>query len=97
MSTSIRSRRPPSPTQHAILSTHNYPPPPKDYFHADERRDAAAKGSHKPPLPGGLQIAPGEWKLLVLVLIVASFVRLYRISKPDSVVYACTSFAPFAY
>ena len=57
---------------------------------ADERRAAASKGEgprsrhHHPP--GGLRITPGEWKLLAMIMIIAAGVRLFRLSKPTSVV-----------
>lgn len=95
MSASVRARRPPSPPTslpHLVPSAHKYPPIPSRKYDldADERREAAAKGygpTRRTHPPGGLNITSGEAKLLVLVLILATFVRLFRISKPDSVVY----------
>jgi dolichyl-phosphate-mannose-protein mannosyltransferase len=59
---------------------------------ADERRAAASKGLGsgrvKRISTGGLNITSGEWKLLFAVVILASLVRLFRLSKPDSVVCA---------
>jgi dolichyl-phosphate-mannose-protein mannosyltransferase len=56
---------------------------------ADEKRAQAAVLGYAPrrskPL-GGLDIASGEWKALVVVVLVAAAVRLYRLSKPNSVV-----------
>ncbi|KAG8218174.1 glycosyltransferase family 39 protein, partial [Butyriboletus roseoflavus] len=99
MSASVRARRPASPPlglPHVTPSAHKYPPisSRKDDLDADQRREAAAKGygpARKMHPPGGLKITSGEWKLLVLVLIVATFVRFFRISKPDSVVCALKS------
>jgi dolichyl-phosphate-mannose-protein mannosyltransferase len=36
--------------------------------------------------PGGLGLPPGEWKLLILIVLVASGVRLFRLAQPNSVV-----------
>ncbi|KAN0097991.1 glycosyltransferase family 39 protein [Tylopilus felleus] len=104
MSASVRVRRPASPPlglPHVTPSTHKYPPAPsrKDDLDADARREAAAKGygpSRRSHPLGGLKITSGEWKLLVLVLILATFVRLFRISKPDSVVFDEVHFGKFA-
>lgn len=57
---------------------------------ADERRLAASQGlgpgrSKIYPL-GGLNVTSGEWKLLFLIVLVAAGVRLFRLSKPNSVV-----------
>ncbi|KAG9316967.1 glycosyltransferase family 39 protein [Chiua virens] len=104
MSATVRARRPASPPPgipHVIPSAHKYPPisSRKDGLDADERREAAAKGygpTRKINPPGGLKITSGEWKLLVVILVVASFVRLFRISKPDSVVFDEVHFGKFA-
>ncbi|KAG6375220.1 glycosyltransferase family 39 protein [Boletus reticuloceps] len=103
MSGNVRARRPASPPPgfpHVIPSAHKYPPisSRKDDLDADERRQAATKGygpSRKSHSPGGLKITPGEWKLLLVVLAVAAFVRLFRISKPDSVVFDEVHFGKF--
>lgn len=67
---------------------------------ADVRRAAASKGLAPGrvkayPL-GGLNLSSGEWKLLVVVLLVASAVRLFRLSKPSSVVFDEVHFGKFA-
>lgn len=36
--------------------------------------------------PGGLNMSSGEWKLLFLLVFIAAGVRLYKLSKPNSVV-----------
>lgn len=89
LSGAVRARRPPSPP-----STYHQPAPrfpPKDgHLDADERRAAASLGygpSRKHGYAwGGYNITSGEWKLLLVVVVIASAVRLFRISKPDSVV-----------
>jgi dolichyl-phosphate-mannose-protein mannosyltransferase len=56
---------------------------------ADARRAAASKGfvpGRKVYPPGGLNLAPTEWKLLVVIVVIAAGVRLFRLSKPNSVV-----------
>ncbi|KAF8665628.1 hypothetical protein AX16_000083 [Volvariella volvacea WC 439] len=46
--------------------------------------------------PGGLNLTSGEWKLLILIVVVAACVRLYKISKPNSVVFDEVHFGKFA-
>ncbi|KAH9989401.1 Dolichyl-phosphate-mannose-protein mannosyltransferase-domain-containing protein [Russula compacta] len=94
----VRARRPPSPP-----SYHQSVPrfPPKEgHLDADERRAAASLGygpSRKSGhAPGGFNITPGEWKLLAILIVVASAVRMFRISKPDSVVFDEVHFGKFA-
>ena len=94
MSGSVRARRPPSPvgrhTQPAQTSQ-RFPHPRHEHLDADERREAASKGlrpGRKSQAIGGLNLSPGEWKLLAVILIVATAVRLFRISQPNSVVCA---------
>ncbi|KAH7888234.1 glycosyltransferase family 39 protein [Phlebopus sp. FC_14] len=104
MSASVRARRPASPPAglpHVSPGAHKYPPTysQKDGMGADERREAATRGygpGRRSHTPGGLKITSGEWKLLVLVVIVATLVRLFRISKPNSVVFDEVHFGKFA-
>jgi hypothetical protein len=60
------------------------------HLNADEHRAAASLGygpSRKHGhAPGGYNVTSGEWKLLLVLLVIASAVRLFCISKPDSVV-----------
>ncbi|KAF8844790.1 glycosyltransferase family 39 protein [Paxillus ammoniavirescens] len=104
MSASVRARRPATPPPglpHVAPSAHKYPPSlsRKDVLDADQRREAASKGygpTRRTHAPGGLKITSAEWKLLVIVLMVATFVRLFRISKPNSVVFDEVHFGKFA-
>ena len=99
-SDSFRARRPPSPHMQAL--THPPPPPQprfpqhrtSDYVGADEKLDAVRQdASGRPVLTrklhvGGLRkMTSGEWKLLIVVALIACAVRLFRLSKPNSVVY----------
>lgn len=102
MAPSVRARRPASPPPglpHSVPAQ-RFPAPNKNYLDADERRAAASRGygpSRKPALPpGGFDITSGEWKLLAVVLVIASAVRLFRISRPDSVVFDEVHFGKFA-
>jgi len=45
---------------------------------------------------GGIPLVSAEWKLLVVIIIVAAAVRLFRISKPNSVVFDEVHFGKFA-
>jgi dolichyl-phosphate-mannose-protein mannosyltransferase len=89
----VRARRPPSPPPTYHQSVPRFPPK-EGHLDADERRAAASLGYGPPRKPGrthaigGYNITPGEWKLLLVVVVLASAVRLFRISKPDSVVCA---------
>ncbi|EIW81774.1 glycosyltransferase family 39 protein [Coniophora puteana RWD-64-598 SS2] len=104
MSGNVRARRPASPPPgYGYPAPHKYPPASHGYSDADERREAAARGmgptrakAAAANLPGGLNITPGEWKLLVVILLVACSVRLFRLSKPDSVVFDEVHFGKFA-
>ena len=92
MSGSVRVRRQTSPAgRHQPPATsQRFPHPRHEHLDADERREAASKGlrpGRKSHPTGGLNIAPGEWKLLALILVIAALVRLFRISQPNSVVY----------
>lgn len=91
MSGSVRARRPasPPPGLPRPAAPQRFPHARQDHLDADERRVAASRGfkpgrsSHS---PGGLNIAPAEWKLLLLIVLVAAGVRLFRLSRPNSVV-----------
>lgn len=93
MSANVRVRRPASPPPGIAyagqVTTPRFPHPRQDHD-ADEKRAAASKGfgpgktKHYPS--GGLNMTSAEWKLLFLVVLVACFVRLFRLSKPSSVV-----------
>ena len=89
LSGAVRSRRPPSPPQGYHQPVPRFPPK-EGHLDADERRAAASLGygpSRKSAhAPGGYNITSGEWKLIVALVIIASAVRLFRISIPDSVV-----------
>ncbi|KAJ7174473.1 glycosyltransferase family 39 protein [Mycena filopes] len=104
MSGNFRAHRPASPPPgagHAPPPTsQRFPHARQDHLDADSRRAAASKGlapgrAKVYPL-GGLNIRPGEWKLLVVILIIASAVRLFRLSKPASVVFDEVHFGKFA-
>ena len=86
----VRARRPTSPQSYP-QSVPRFPPK-EGHLDADERRAAASLGygpSRKSGhAPGGYNITLGEWKLLAVLIVVASAVRMFRISKPDSVVCA---------
>ena len=99
-SDSFRARRPPSPHRQAL--THPPPPPQprfpqhrtSEYVGADEKLDAVRQDAAGRPVltrklhAGGLRkMTPGEWKLLIVIALIACGVRLFRISKPNSVVY----------
>lgn len=102
MAANVRVRRPATPPPglpHIVPSSHNYPPVRQDHLSADERREAASKGygpGRRSHSPGGLNITSGEWKLLAVVLLIAIGVRMFRISKPDSVVFDEVHFGKFA-
>ncbi|KAJ7196991.1 glycosyltransferase family 39 protein [Mycena pura] len=104
MSGSVRARRPASPPPggaHAFPATsQRFPHPRQDHLDADLRRAQASKGLVPGrvkvyPL-GGLHISSGEWKLLIIILIVAFAIRLFRLSKPASVVFDEVHFGKFA-
>lgn len=92
MSGILRSRPASSPPSVplSVLQPQRFPHPRDEHLDADERRAAASlgfpPGRTKNYPPGGLSITSGEWKLLFCIVLVASVVRLYRISQPDSVV-----------
>lgn len=99
MSASVRARRPASPPAGythptpaaAPLAPQRFPQPRSEHMDADERRALATKGGAAPGRakmypPGGLNMSSGEWKLLFLLVFIAAGVRLYKLSKPNSVV-----------
>lgn len=93
MSANVRARRPASPplgTTNAVTTSQRFPHARDDHMDADARRAAASKGfapaRGKYFPPGGLHITSGEWKLLFGIVLVAAAVRLFRLSKPNSVV-----------
>ena len=99
MSGSFRARRPASPPPDIPklpLVSQRFPHPRGDHLDADERRAVASKGfgpGRTRPYPsGGLDIAFGEWKLLFVIVLVALAVRLFRLSKPNSVVWVSLVF-----
>ncbi|KAJ3852832.1 mannosyltransferase 1 [Lentinula lateritia] len=109
MSGNFRARRPASPPpgaghppSTAVPSTAaRFPHPRQDHLDADARREAASKGFAPGRLKshissGGLSITSGEVKLLIGLVLVAAAVRLYRISRPNSVVFDEVHFGKFA-
>ncbi|KAF8164772.1 glycosyltransferase family 39 protein [Crassisporium funariophilum] len=103
MSGNFRARRPASPppgVSHPVLVSQRFPHPRDEHLDADERRIAASKGfapgRTKNFPPGGLNITSGEWKLLFVIVLVAAAVRLFRLSKPNSVVFDEVHFGKFA-
>ncbi|KAF8759711.1 MIR domain [Rhizoctonia solani] len=99
---SHRRPRAPSPTPDHLTASYaptlqpRFPVRPNDHLDADERRANAQPGKLRKHHIGGLNLAPAEWKILVIVVIIASFVRLYKISYPDSVVFDEVHFGNFA-
>ncbi|KAF8522321.1 glycosyltransferase family 39 protein [Gautieria morchelliformis] len=106
MSGNFRARKAPAPAPFASglpqPSSQRFPTRPQDILDADQRRDAARLDpkhvpSRRAPHPsGGLRITSGEWKLLFGVCFVAVAVRLFRLSKPNSVVFDEVHFGKFA-
>ncbi|KAH9927864.1 mannosyltransferase 1 [Amylocystis lapponica] len=102
MSGSVRARRPASPPPglpHAVPPSQRFPHQRHDHLDADERREAASRGyvpGRKSHSSGGLNIAPGEWKLLALIVLVACAVRFFRLSQPNSIVFDEVHFGKFA-
>jgi len=92
MSGGVRARRPASPPlglPHTASTSQRFPHPREGHLDADARKASASKGltpgrKHFPL--GGLKLTSGEWKLLLIVVLIASAVRLFRLSKPNSVV-----------
>ncbi|THU78165.1 PMT-domain-containing protein [Dendrothele bispora CBS 962.96] len=112
MSGNFRARRPASPPPGVPLSSQPQPPsfssqrfphPRQDHLDADSKREAASKGlyvpgrSSKANYPsGGINLTSGEIPLLLVIVLVAAGVRLYRLSKPNSVVFDEVHFGKFA-
>lgn len=90
MSANVRVRRPASPPPAIAYAGQPRFPQQRQDYNADEKRAAASKGfgpgrtKHYPS--GGLSLTQGELKLLFLIVLVACGVRLFRLSKPNSVV-----------
>ncbi|ESK87818.1 glycosyltransferase family 39 protein [Moniliophthora roreri MCA 2997] len=108
MAGNVRARRPASPPPGVghtppSLTSQRFPHPRQDHLDADARREAASKGyvpgrtksSFSYP-SGGLNLTSGEIKLLVVIVIIASAVRLFRLSRPNSVVFDEVHFGKFA-
>ncbi|KAL6304053.1 glycosyltransferase family 39 protein [Sparassis latifolia] len=96
---SVRVRRAASPPPGLPHATPRFPHPRSEHLDADERREAASRGfvpSRKAHSSGGVNLTAAEWKLLAVITIVAMVVRLFRISKPDSVVFDEVHFGRFA-
>ncbi|KII96143.1 glycosyltransferase family 39 protein [Plicaturopsis crispa FD-325 SS-3] len=94
MSGSVRARRPASPPL-----PQRFPHPRQDHLDADARRELASKGfgpQRRSYPPGGLNLSSGEWKLLLVIVVIASGVRLFRLSRPDSIVFDEVHFGKFA-
>lgn len=73
------------------MTSQRFPHPREGHLDADERRAAASKGfgparAGKSISPSGLGLTSGELKLLLVIVVVACAVRLFRLSKPNSVV-----------
>ncbi|KAJ2923792.1 hypothetical protein H1R20_g13298, partial [Candolleomyces eurysporus] len=99
----VRARRPASPPpgySHPPPTSQRFPHAREDHLDADERRAAASKGygpgRTKAYPPGGLNLSSGEFKALFLIVVIASAVRLFRLSKPNSVVFDEVHFGKFA-
>lgn len=103
MSAGVRVRRAASPPPSLIAAAPRFPNPKHDHLDADERRAAASrgygpgrKGQGHGHAPGGVNLAPAEWKLLGVIVLIAFGVRLFRISQPASVVFDEVHFGKFA-
>ncbi|CAE6347109.1 unnamed protein product [Rhizoctonia solani] len=76
---SHRRPRAPSPTHDHLTSSYaptlqpRFPTRAHDHLDADERRANAQPGKLRKHHIGGLNLAPAEWKILVIVVIIASF------------------------
>ena len=73
-----------------MTHSQRFPYAAKEHMDADERRAAASRGAGPRPRhhhpTGGLKITSGEWKLLAFIMFIAAGVRLFRLSRPNSVV-----------
>ncbi|KAF8590299.1 glycosyltransferase family 39 protein [Ramaria rubella] len=104
MSGQFRARRVPSPSPYGgpTPPSQRFPPRQQDILDADQRRDAARLDpkhipSRRAPYPaGGLRISSGEFKLLIGICVLAAGVRLFRLSRPNSVVFDEVHFGKFA-
>ncbi|KAF9544586.1 glycosyltransferase family 39 protein [Agrocybe pediades] len=103
MSGTFRARRPASPppgSSYPPPTSQRFPHPRDEHLDADARRAAASKGfapgRTKYYPPGGLDITSGDLKLLFVIVLVACAVRLFRLSKPNSVVFDEVHFGKFA-
>lgn len=92
-----------------VYQSQRFPHSKEGHLDADAKREAAAKGyqpslttyrthpnAHKYYPPGGLSMTSGEFKLLILITVLASFIRLFRLSQPNSVVFDEVHFGKFA-
>ncbi|KIP12784.1 glycosyltransferase family 39 protein [Phlebiopsis gigantea 11061_1 CR5-6] len=100
MSAGVRVRRAASPPPSLPQAAPRFPNPRHhDHLDADERRAAASRGyvpGRKSHAPGGVNLTSAEWKLLGVVVLIAFGVRLFRLSRPDSVVFDEVHFGKFA-
>ncbi|KAI0092678.1 glycosyltransferase family 39 protein [Irpex rosettiformis] len=102
MAAGVRVRRPTSPTPslpHTAPHSQRFPNPRHDHLDADERRAAASRGygpGRKMHAYGGINMTSAEWKLLGVVVIIAMSVRLFRLSRPNSIVFDEVHFGKFA-
>ncbi|THG94769.1 hypothetical protein EW026_g6769 [Hermanssonia centrifuga] len=99
MSASVRVRRTASPPPGIPLAAQRFPAHRHDHLDADERKAAASRGygpSRKSRSQGGVNLTSAEWKLLVLIIVIALGVRLFRLSRPNSVVFDEVHFGKFA-
>src|ERR1700742_1489994 len=74
-------------------TSRRFPHGREDHLDADDRLLQAKLESRGPlrrsqqsSFGGGIRLSSLEWKILILISLVAVGVRLYRISNPDSVV-----------
>jgi dolichyl-phosphate-mannose-protein mannosyltransferase len=111
MTGSVRARRPHSPPP-PVYKEHNanqYVDADTKRALASKGYNPSAfnrtsSGKHSSPYPnagkyyppGGLSLTSGEIKVLIAVTILACFVRLFRLSKPTSVVFDEVHFGKFA-
>lgn len=78
----MRPRRPASPPRSQYARA-------EGYLDADEKRAYAGSGDLKRAqgAPSLAFMKTGEWRVLAFVTTLALFVRLFRLSQPDSVVW----------
>ncbi|CAL1701950.1 unnamed protein product [Somion occarium] len=99
MSANVRARRPPSPIPSQPPRSQRFPTLTHSRSDADERRTLASKGyipGRKPHPSGGVYVTSAEWKLLILITLIAVGIRLFRLSQPNSVVFDEVHFGKFA-